>query len=833
MATAGRTHDIVFRHTDGSSNEVGLNVYRESPSLIGGYLSEIIPYAPDVRDSFAGNQSSYDDVSPNLDLVFEQTSWHRGLGQATVKRRGIDDHRYASADGVLTLFEGALVSGWYEDHVDILVQNPRFEDSDTGAARGWTASNTTLSTDTTNHRSGTQCLGVSVGSNNGTVTQRYGGNAALFRGESITLRFYIKRLTGSGTVRCNLIDSAGGTTNGSTSSSEDYAQIEVTATINGSCSAIDFQLEFSNSGSTWVIDDCSLLPPGDTVDFNDDPVTLSDEKYLPCGRMVLKWNETDDAFYAVYVDSAYDVECIAEFDVSGSAPTLFIGFAGNQIYKVSTNGTTWANPTAASTTEDNASFFAVTRDANGNASLAKGYLTEIRLSGGDVSSAASNFGAAIAVASSDKPMTNLFGANDLLYVGKTDGLYRYDKATAKFVDLEPEGAAFDHPTNYNAAIGRGGQIYAATGARSFFAVTDQDSRVIWDDLSHLVKNQTWEGFSGDVEAITQDKANIWLSLNSALSQNFPYVFPLNFDENISALASTRILVLRPDVDQTIGAQAASNLVAHNITTISATNVQRMSRFVQAGNVDSMFAMGKFTNADSDDDEARIVRIRIPTDNENPARATATQRAVRKTAFFTSQHIDWFYPDIPKTLTKITLVTKNLSANQTILVSYKKDDDGPEDGEGWTDIASATTSPVDTVTTSLTTPVTFRRIRIRLKLITDDISEAIEVFSYTIHAVFNPIEHKKWTVETKLSDNRNSRRGRRVRRRSTLSGTDLTNLETLRQEPFCIYEDQDGTTYRAKIRQIKTQWVESDEMSGGAAPRKTKIIRLELNEVRTS
>ena len=43
MATAGKTHDVVFRHTDGSSNEVGLNLFRESPSLNGGYLSETIP----------------------------------------------------------------------------------------------------------------------------------------------------------------------------------------------------------------------------------------------------------------------------------------------------------------------------------------------------------------------------------------------------------------------------------------------------------------------------------------------------------------------------------------------------------------------------------------------------------------------------------------------------------------------------------------------------------------------------------------------------------------------------------------------------------------------
>jgi hypothetical protein len=107
MPKAGRSHDIVLRHTDGSSNEVGINLYKESPALKGGYSSEVVPLHPDGNSTNATQQNSYDDVSPNLDLVYEQTSWHRGVGQAAVQRRGIDDFRYASGDGVLSFFEGS------------------------------------------------------------------------------------------------------------------------------------------------------------------------------------------------------------------------------------------------------------------------------------------------------------------------------------------------------------------------------------------------------------------------------------------------------------------------------------------------------------------------------------------------------------------------------------------------------------------------------------------------------------------------------------------------------------------------------------------------------
>ena len=77
MPVAGRTHDIVLKHTDGSSNVVGINLYKESPALNGGYQSEIIPLHPNADQSqTATQQNSYDDVNPNLDLVYE----HQGTG---------------------------------------------------------------------------------------------------------------------------------------------------------------------------------------------------------------------------------------------------------------------------------------------------------------------------------------------------------------------------------------------------------------------------------------------------------------------------------------------------------------------------------------------------------------------------------------------------------------------------------------------------------------------------------------------------------------------------------------------------------------------------------
>jgi len=830
MAKARRSHDIVFRNTDGSSNEVGVNLWSASNEVPGGYDSRIIPIHPDEGSTPATQQNSYDDTSPNLDLVYEQTSWHRGLGQPGIRRRGEDDFRYAAADGVLAQFEGQIVSGYYEDKVDICIRNPRFEDAIAGAATNWTASNLSLSTDSTNHRSGNQALGITVSSNNGTITQRYGGSSTPFRSKSITLRAYIKRLTGSGTVRANLIDSAG-TTNGSTSSATSYAQIEVTRTIDSGATTIDFQFEFSNATDTWVIDDSSLQLPGNSTDFNNDGVTLSDEFYIPCGRTVMKWSSADVAFYPVYIDASYSVESIIEFDHDSASPALFIGFGSNQVYKYSTDGTTWAAPsTTSSNNKDYASHFAVTRDANGDISLAKSVGVEVRLSSGNIVSSTANWGNAITVGSSDKGITNLVSAADILYVGKTDGLYKYDRATNKFEDLEPEAGAYDHPNNYKAAIGRGGKIFAGTGARSFFAVTDKGtSGVEFEDLSDLVRSNSWDGFSGEVEAITQDKANIWVALNNQQSAGFPYAFPIDFRPETS---DTRVVVLRPET-KAVGAQDSTNLVPNAITTVTSTAVARISRFIQAVQQDSVFIFGQFTNPDSDAEEARIVRLRVPVDNENPARTASDSIYIRKSGTLTTPWIDWFYPDISKTLVKLIAVTKNLSSTKTIAVSYKVDDATVGDDTGWTSLGTLNASPTDTVSASLTSTVDFKRVRFRFAFSSSDTDEPLELYSYTIHAVFNPVESRKWTIQTKLSDNKRSKKGRKSAYRSTLSSLDLTNLDSLRQDPFCVFEDKDGSSYRVKIRQLQERVVELGNPSGGANPKQTRVVHLEMNEVRTS
>jgi hypothetical protein len=145
----------------------------------------------------------------------------------------------------------------------------------------------------------------------------------------------------------------------------------------------------------------------------------------------------------------------------------------------------------------------------------------------------------------------------------------------------------------------------------------------------------------------------------------------------------------------------------------------------------------------------------------------------------------------------------------------------------------TASPKGTVTASLASPVNFKRIRLKFTFVTTDVNEPLELYSFTLHSVWNPTESRRWTLQTKLSDNKRSKRGRKSAFRTTLSSLDWTNLETLRKEPFCIFEDKDGVTYRVKIRQLQERVVELDNPKGGANPKQTRVVHMEMNEVRTS
>ena len=63
MPTAGKDVDITLSNTDGSTNLVGINLWRDNPSLPGGWAVEhVSPDAPVFRT----DEANYQRQSPDL-----------------------------------------------------------------------------------------------------------------------------------------------------------------------------------------------------------------------------------------------------------------------------------------------------------------------------------------------------------------------------------------------------------------------------------------------------------------------------------------------------------------------------------------------------------------------------------------------------------------------------------------------------------------------------------------------------------------------------------------------------------------------------------------------
>lgn len=818
MPKAGYTHDVVLKTIDGAT-KVGLMLHRESTSLPGGYIRGDVDITAQQRN--AEGQASYDSIDIENDLVYEQTSWHRGLGQATVVRRGDDDFRYGCGDGVMMHFEGSIVSGYLEDEADILIQNGRFE-RPFGESFGWssTDANLTIGISADHARSGRQCCLMAVGAGSvaavAQMEQDYGGDGSLFTGVQIVVTAYAKRVLGSGSLTLRVTGNSSGQTASTAVSSTDYTELSVTKTLTGDTS---FTVSFrpSTDGDIWAIDDVALIPPGGTS-WNDSPAELSGTQYAVYGRGVYQWNESDDAYYAVYLDASYNVECLRELDGN-----LYIGFGANQTYKYSSNGTTWSTASNASGDTGHASFLAVVRNANGDLALMKVINNQAALNAADPTDC-NNWGANIQVGSSDKTVNNITEGNDTAYIGKGEGLYAYERSQQRFRNLAPEAVRFTSENNFKAFAARGSSVFTSLGGQSFWAMTDngEGAATDWKEYSHLIKSHVYEGFSGDVEAIADDMTSMWVALADTNTRGFPYTFPFTFAGGSGAInAGVRVLVIRK------ASERSGDLVSHTLTTVRLSTVDKIARVGQ-----SLFVLGSFLNGTSGNTEARVIRLRLPPDNEHPVRNASP--AIRPEGIFCSQYIDFFYPDVDKTLAKITVTSKNLSANRQVEVGVKRDDDPPEDDNNWTVIDTLTTSPLGVAVASITSPYTFRRLRVRLRLISDQITQPIEVTGIVIHAVVNFKKSDEWTLEVLRRETRRRVKGLKARRRSGLSVTDRTTLETLAAEPFIYIEDIDGSTVVAKIDDIRDRYIDRHSMVNGAGqPDKVLTTTIKLHQIRRS
>ena len=818
-------YDVKLTKTDGSSNEVQLTLDRGTES--GGYAVEHISPAPPNQATDAAN---YQQQSPDLGLVLDQDSFHRGFGQALLER--FDDassanaalSRYAYSEGVLGMFKGELVLGYKEDEVNVLLRNGAFEN---GGVSEWTGSNVTTAVETTTVRNGSYSLKATVTANSGTVSQAYGGTVSVLRSKEVTFVAFVRRESGSGTITAKITDSAGTTTGTASTSAagSDWEVVYATRTIDSGATSLTFTLTASTSGDVFYIDDISVTPTGG-VDWTT-PQEFNGNVYAAAGRVIYKWDDSNEVFNAVYADSTHDITDMISFDGA-----LYAGFGTNQVYLRSTDGTTWAAPSTNSGNGRFAEFFERARNASGNYALFKNRANNVSIST-DPSDTA-NWGSEIAVGDSDRSITSLVSANDILYVGREDGLFSYDRATQKFRDLQPEANFFPDSNNFKASTGRAGQLFASGGDQSFWQIGDGffDGAKSWTDLSYLFKAAGIRGFGGRVSAVAQDRNNLFVALADDLEGDtgFPYTFPFQFAGSGKSQA-VKLIGVRT---QRESPSDSPEQVAHTMTSFNVSEITAMGKFKGTEAVrTSMFVMGNKVEDDlaaiTNDTVLKAFRLRMPIRNENPALNSLSEHKL--TGNFYTSYVNFNFPDVDKSAIKITVTGRNLDSNKKATVFYKVDDATDDDTTGWTTFGSSgeCTSSSTTLTSSI--QLNFKRIRFKIVMSTNDTSSSPVITGIVFHSAWNPIEYRRWSVQAKLSDKR-SLAMRRVRNK-TLRTADLNNLETLRKEPFILYTDLDGSSHYVSMR-YRDELIKSRVQSTrNVQLDQTRRLILELTEVKTT
>ena len=828
MSTAGKNADIVLSNSDGSTNQVSLTLWRDDPSRPGGWEDGHVPTTPVPQ---AQGDSNYSSISPEFGRVYSQSDWTEGFGMAQVEDHA-KNKSYGYTDGVLSMFEHELVPGYREDEVGAIIRNGGFE---TGGIHGWTnGTNTTLAS-STSARSGSFALSVTADANGGTCTHNYLGTDTVLRSIEITAVAYVKRSSGSGTITFGVADGIG-TTTSSTVSDTDWTLIEITRTIDSSATAVKFIFTLSTDEDVFLIDDVGVILTGGS-EWKSRPVKFGTDVYSTMGRAIMVWDEDNDSWLPVYVDSAYEITGLASFE-----SRLYAGRGSNDNYLTSTNGTAWSDPTTNSGNNRLASFFAVVKNARGDWALMKARANQISLA--VVPTDTLNWGAEIQVGDPDRNVTSLTSAAGTAYVGREDGLFVYNEHTNLFSDVEPDANFFASAKNFKAAIGRGGALWASGGEQTFWVAspTGVGAHHEWENLSHLVQSNAYAGFGGHVSALAQDRANVWVALSdNSISESgqFDYLFPFSFvtsgvSERVR-LISIRNMSASSD-SNVLGADKKVNVAVHTITSFTVSQIDQLSRY-DDGNLSSMFALGAFIDTDitvADKDIPRCIRLRMPRDNENPRRANNIN--VRLTGTFYTPWIDFNYPDTEKAEGLLTLTGKNFaSGTKYATVSYKTDDDTDDDSTGWTvwgDDGIFDTSPSETKAAVLSTPVTFKRIRFKLEFTTNShVDDPPTVTAMVFKAVWNESEPRKFKGSVKLSDRR-SLQLRRVPQR-TLRTADITTLELLRKQPFIQVVTPEGESVNATFRYRSRTIGSRIDVTRGRPVDQVRALDLEFTEVLTS
>jgi len=754
---------------------------------------------------------------PSEEMRIIQTSWHEGFGNYL--QRG-NEQSYAFSDGVdLRHANGAQLVNQFAagstgtgSSLDYLLRNGNGENNSTS---GWTATNTTHTTPTTAARTGNRHLRLTETSSHATgvnYIEQALSNPTVYQSREITVIGYLKRVSGTGSIRIAIRDDAGNTTSSDVTASS-YTYASVARTLDGSTAAVTIDIEAGGTAGggsdVYDVDDLAIVPTGGTIPYS--MRQFSDVLYLAAGRVISTWDNSNSVFEAVLIDAT---EEFTSLEIHGG----FIYGAHGSGYSHSNDTSdpriTWTDVTPSAGA---ANFFISALDHTGTQRLYRGDKpNEMYVSNeafGDGSGIIdSEWGSAVVVGETDTDITNMYNAFDSVIVGKEDGLYYFYPPDNKFrpattsMKLLPDAENFDHGVEY-----LDGFLYLTMARLGMQRMTFSGGDPLFQAVAPRYLAPMFDDYGGRVRALVHDGMFLYALQDRPVADT-------STTKTINVLAASNEVT-----------ENGLNIVWHTLKTLTMGDIRIM--FVEA---DRLYLMGRLFDSNLSDYTLAPIRMDIPAQHRNPFKDTGPLMDTAG-SFVTPifDFADFGYGDDDKAFIKVCIIADGLTSGRTITIEEQIDADIDDSGS-WTAVGSAITSgPTATVSFTSGSGSTGRRCRLRITFASDASTTGPVLRQLCIYAVPSPDRYREWEFLARLDTGQMLLNGAADDRTSE---TILANLNTLEAEDFPIklFTPVQAAAFDADIVEMEVILKEVGGTDGRLETEHLEqLVRLRIREVLTS
>jgi len=746
---------------------------------------------------------------PSEDLVAEQSSWHRGFGDYLFNPN--EPWFYGWSDGVDLRYPNSAQLIPKFSQIDYLLRNGGAERG--GTAEWTTPTNVSVAVNTSNPspQEGINSFKItdsrtSPAAGDDLMKQIVGSGVA-YRSRQFTFAGYLRCESAGSGVRL-LVDDTQSTQVSATVTSTSawtYASVVFTPAADQSVNDLSVVIERTNTTGTIFHADQLFLAPTGGNDIKG-MVEFGGSQYLICGRVIAKWDESNDFLDAVHIDDATVYDSLV---VHGAKLTA--GKVDGYTWSATGDTLDW-NEIAPTVGHANSALLVSALDELGVRRLFRSSSnSNIHVSNEPTYThdiAADEWDPALVVGESDKKFTQLFTAFDTVLVGREEGLYYFyppdngfRSATDQFIKLI-DSENFRRGTEYI-----DGWFYVTAPRIGLLRLQLTAGDIHIEQVAPRYTAPMYDDFGGRVTGIGHDGTWLYALQSTAVADATP-------------TKTYNILAAQPD---------GANLAWHTLRKVAMSDAQVINVFN-----DRVYFAGRLFITGSIY-EAKLYRMTLPALHTNMMKMpssgsfpdirdledTGTKRVVMPIIDFA----DRGYGSDDKNWSKVDVIGENLDANRTITVEIQTDAN-IDDGGSWTAVGSAITSNETTV--AITQPQNAKRARLSFTMATNVSTDGPILRRYRIHATPAPERYWNWNLTARIA--------------TGLAGTGetaqniLDNLDTLDAEvrPVKFY-DIDGTSYDARI--ISMEKVVSPIMSQDSGMERDEhieqLVRLTIREVKMS